>query len=208
MTKCGFVVTDDRRERCYEHQRAVHVFRPHSWPRRSGRQRHGHSDWQAPALHRCGWRTARGPAADVPRCRHQQRDLSVRPALCRPAAASALDRRAVLRCRRVRGGGSRSSRIDAAEAPRCCACAGTRSSVRQQSPGVSGSAGPASTACLASRQATGVGMPIRREMHGFYPSDWPQISRKVRFERAAGICQSCGRPHGMTVRCLPDGPLV
>jgi hypothetical protein len=48
-------------------------------------------------------------------------------------------------------------------------------------------------------------MPIRPEMRGFYPSDWPQISQRVRFERAAGICQGCGRPHGMTVRCLPDG---
>ena len=42
-------------------------------------------------------------------------------------------------------------------------------------------------------------------MRGFYPSNWPQISRRVRFERAAGICQGCGRPHAMTVRCLPDG---
>ena len=48
-------------------------------------------------------------------------------------------------------------------------------------------------------------MPIRREMQRLYPTDWPQISRRVRFERASGICQSCGRSHGMTVRCLPDG---
>ena len=48
-------------------------------------------------------------------------------------------------------------------------------------------------------------MPIRPEMRGFYSSDWPQISRRVRFERAAGVCQGCGRPHGITVRCLPDG---
>ena len=48
-------------------------------------------------------------------------------------------------------------------------------------------------------------MPIRPEMRWFYPIDWPQISRRVRFERADGLCQGCGRPHGMTVRCLPDG---
>jgi ribosomal protein S14 len=42
-------------------------------------------------------------------------------------------------------------------------------------------------------------------MRGFYPSDWSQISRRVRFERASGICQGCGRPHGVIVRCLPDG---
>jgi hypothetical protein len=48
-------------------------------------------------------------------------------------------------------------------------------------------------------------MPIRPEMREFYPSDWPEISRRVRFERAGGICQGCGRPHGVMVRCLPDG---
>jgi hypothetical protein len=51
----------------------------------------------------------------------------------------------------------------------------------------------------------GMSMPIRPEMRGFYPSNWPEISRQVRFERAAGVCQGCGRPHGATVRCLPDG---
>lgn len=48
-------------------------------------------------------------------------------------------------------------------------------------------------------------MPIRPEMLRLYPRDWPQISRKVRFERAGGVCQGGGRPHGLTVRCLPDG---
>jgi hypothetical protein len=43
------------------------------------------------------------------------------------------------------------------------------------------------------------------EMRWFYPIDWPQLSRLVRFERARGLCQGCGRPHGKTVRCLPDG---
>ena len=35
--------------------------------------------------------------------------------------------------------------------------------------------------------------------------DWVEIRRKVRFERAGGVCQGCGRPHGLRVRCLPDG---
>ena len=48
-------------------------------------------------------------------------------------------------------------------------------------------------------------MPIRAEMRWFYPIDWPQLSRHVRFERDRGLCQECGRPHGKTVRCLPDG---
>jgi hypothetical protein len=72
------------------------------------------------------------------------------------------------------------------------------------------SIGRASVYRLLGKQATavrakGVPMPIRPEMRRFYPSNWPQISRHVRFERAAGICQGCGRPHGVTVRCLPDG---
>ena len=27
----------------------------------------------------------------------------------------------------------------------------------------------------------------------------------MRFERAGGVCQGCGRPHGAIVRVLPDG---
>jgi len=48
-------------------------------------------------------------------------------------------------------------------------------------------------------------MPIRAEMRWFYPIDWPQLSRHVRFERASGVCQGCGRPHGKIIRVLPDG---
>jgi hypothetical protein len=38
-----------------------------------------------------------------------------------------------------------------------------------------------------------------------YPADWPELSRRVRFERAGGRCQGCRRPHLAQVRCLPDG---
>lgn len=48
-------------------------------------------------------------------------------------------------------------------------------------------------------------MPIKREMRCFYPIDWSEISRHVRFERAGGVCEGCSRPHGETIRCLPDG---
>lgn len=48
-------------------------------------------------------------------------------------------------------------------------------------------------------------MPINRRYRWFYPIDWPQISRRVRFERAKGRCEQCGRPHGQVVRCLGDG---
>ena len=48
-------------------------------------------------------------------------------------------------------------------------------------------------------------MPIRRELQPLYPLNWKELSRRVRFERAGGICQICGRPHGVLIRCLPDG---
>ena len=48
-------------------------------------------------------------------------------------------------------------------------------------------------------------MPIKPELRYFYPIDWPQISHWVRFVRAKGHCQVCGRPHGETVRHLGDG---
>jgi hypothetical protein len=48
-------------------------------------------------------------------------------------------------------------------------------------------------------------MPIRPEFRPLYPPDWPELSRRVRFERAGGRCQRCRRPHLAKVRCLPDG---
>ena len=48
-------------------------------------------------------------------------------------------------------------------------------------------------------------MPIRREHRGFYPIDWPQLSAVIRFRRAGGHCEDCGRPHLQRVICLSDG---
>ena len=48
-------------------------------------------------------------------------------------------------------------------------------------------------------------MPIRREHRFFYPIDWPQLSAVIRFRRAGGRCEACGRPHGQTVWHLGDG---
>jgi hypothetical protein len=48
-------------------------------------------------------------------------------------------------------------------------------------------------------------MPIRRELRALYPPDWKEISRRVRFDRAKGLCEVCGRPHAKLIRCLPDG---
>ena len=57
--------------------------------------------------------------------------------------------------------------------------------------------GPASRPWEPSRAPP---MPIRPELRWFYPIDWPQVSRWVRFVRAGGRCEACGRPHGGTVR--------
>jgi hypothetical protein len=48
-------------------------------------------------------------------------------------------------------------------------------------------------------------MPIRSDLRCFYPKNWHELSCQVRFERAAGRCQTCARPHGAILRCLPDG---
>lgn len=48
-------------------------------------------------------------------------------------------------------------------------------------------------------------MPIRPEHRWLYPIDWPELSRLIRFRRAGGRCEGCGRPHGRDVRCLNDG---
>ena len=48
-------------------------------------------------------------------------------------------------------------------------------------------------------------MPIRPENRFFYPIDWPQLSDAIRFQRAQGCCEQCGRPHGQLVWHLGDG---
>jgi hypothetical protein len=48
-------------------------------------------------------------------------------------------------------------------------------------------------------------MPIKKELKGFYPIDWRELSRTIRFERAGGCCEGCGRPHGRTTSHLGDG---
>lgn len=48
-------------------------------------------------------------------------------------------------------------------------------------------------------------MPIRRDLRPLYPRNWAEISRQIRFGRAGGRCENCGRPHGAVLRCLPDG---
>jgi hypothetical protein len=48
-------------------------------------------------------------------------------------------------------------------------------------------------------------LPIRPELRWFYPIDWRQLSAVIRFKRAGGRCERCGRPHGVVVSHLGDG---
>ncbi|MGE5712954.1 MAG: hypothetical protein ACM32F_03690 [Betaproteobacteria bacterium] len=48
-------------------------------------------------------------------------------------------------------------------------------------------------------------MPIRKELRPLYPTEWPSLSRAIRFERAGGRCERCGRPHRFRIRQLGDG---
>jgi len=48
-------------------------------------------------------------------------------------------------------------------------------------------------------------MPIRPQHRWLYPLDWPELSAVIRFERAKGRCEQCGRPHGGLVHHLGDG---
>lgn len=48
-------------------------------------------------------------------------------------------------------------------------------------------------------------MPIRPQLRYLYPIDWPQLSAVIRFERAKGRCEACGRPHGREVQHLGNG---
>ncbi len=43
------------------------------------------------------------------------------------------------------------------------------------------------------------------EQRALYPVDWPQLSASIRFGRANGRCEGCGRPHGKLVLCVGDG---
>ncbi len=48
-------------------------------------------------------------------------------------------------------------------------------------------------------------MPIAPEHRWFYPIDWRELSQVIRFTRAKGRCEHCGRPHGQEVMHLGDG---
>ena len=42
-------------------------------------------------------------------------------------------------------------------------------------------------------------MPITLELRPLYPSNWRELANWIKFERAGGHCEWCGRPHGVRV---------
>lgn len=48
-------------------------------------------------------------------------------------------------------------------------------------------------------------MPIRADLKHLYDDVWQAISRYIRFERARGRCEGCGRAHGLRIHKLRDG---
>ena len=39
-------------------------------------------------------------------------------------------------------------------------------------------------------------MPIKPENKKLYPKNWKEISKRIRFERAKGLCEKCGANYG------------
>ena len=48
-------------------------------------------------------------------------------------------------------------------------------------------------------------MPIRAQHRWLYPTDWPELSKVIRFDRAKGRCEQCARPHGRLILHCCDG---
>lgn len=48
-------------------------------------------------------------------------------------------------------------------------------------------------------------MPIKPENKDLYPSNWPEISRRIRVVRANNHCEACGLKNYMIIKRLPLG---
>lgn len=44
-----------------------------------------------------------------------------------------------------------------------------------------------------------IAVPIKPELRGFHPLDWPELSASIRLQRAKGRCERCDRPHGGSI---------
>ena len=48
-------------------------------------------------------------------------------------------------------------------------------------------------------------MPISLELRPLYPPNWRELANWIKFERAGGRCEWCGREHGTTVLVIASG---
>ncbi len=48
-------------------------------------------------------------------------------------------------------------------------------------------------------------MPINPDLRHLYPPDWRALANWIKFERAGGRCERCGRPHGVRVLVVAEG---
>ena len=48
-------------------------------------------------------------------------------------------------------------------------------------------------------------MPIHPDLRPLYPPDWRALANRIKFERAGGRCERCGRPHGRWVWVIKSG---
>ncbi|HOW62165.1 MAG TPA: hypothetical protein P5284_03315 [Candidatus Contendobacter sp.] len=48
-------------------------------------------------------------------------------------------------------------------------------------------------------------MPIHHDLRPLYPLDWRALANRIKFERAGGRCEWCGRPHGVRVLVVGEG---
>jgi hypothetical protein len=48
-------------------------------------------------------------------------------------------------------------------------------------------------------------VPIRESLRPLYGADWAEVSHRIRFDRAKGRCEACGRPHRHIICVLEDG---
>jgi len=48
-------------------------------------------------------------------------------------------------------------------------------------------------------------MPIHPDLLPLYPPNWRELANHIKFERAGGRCEWCGREHGSTVLVIASG---
>ena len=48
-------------------------------------------------------------------------------------------------------------------------------------------------------------MPIHPDLRHLYPPNWRKLANQIKFERAGGRCEWCGREHGVMMLVIGEG---